>query len=390
MRLHLVSLVTAALLLSGVTAAAASAEPPPASDEATSSPMVRGFLRDRDGDFTTVAPRGAAAVKVGGLNDRGDVVGIGYPSPDRNDGGFTFLRDRRGRYATFVAPGTGPESRTVGSDVNNRGQVVGWSDDGRRSFGYVRGRDGRFERIEHPDASGTVPDGRGGEISGTELNGVNDHGDMVGNFGADGTIYGFVRDRWGRYTTIRPPDAAATLLAGINDRGEIVGAYSTVGPDDLLAGNPRGFVYNHGVYRDVTVAGAVGTWVNGINNRGQLAGAYADRDGVTHGFVRDRDGDIETVEHPDAAGLGTAVYAINDKAALTGAYLDTGAHDPDPCDSHRGTTDMGMTAATLAAPGDTVRTPRPDCTDAPNAPTSGSSRTAAAVSKGSTYPETVT
>jgi uncharacterized membrane protein len=324
-----VATVAAVVLVSGLTGGMASAQAPPGPDAATTTPTLRGFLRDRHGDFATVAPPGAVAVKVGGLNDRGDVVGIGYPAPDGNDGGFAFLRDRRGRYTTFVAPGTGPESRTVGADVNNRGQIVGWSDDGQRSFGYLRDRDHTFERIEHPDASETAPDGLGGEISGTNLSGINDRGDIVGNFAANGTVNGFVRDRRGAYTTIRPPDAAATLLTGINERGEIVGNYSTAGPEDLLVGNPRGFVYSRGVYRDVAIPGAVGVGLNGINNRGQVAGTYAGADGVFRGFVRDRRGDIETVEHPDAAGLGTAVYAINDRGDLTGAYLTTTAQEPD-------------------------------------------------------------
>jgi uncharacterized membrane protein len=178
-----------------------------------------------------------------------------------------------------------------------------------------------------------------------------------------------VRDRRGTYTTIRPADAAATLVTGINDRREIVGVYSTVGPEDLLVGNQRGFVYSNGVYRDITVPGAAGTGVNGINNRGQLAGAYGDSDGTIHGFVRDRDGDIETVEHPDAGGLGTAVYAINDKGALTGAYLSTSAQEPERCDGQRrGRAGLDMTPAKLAAPGAAARSPGPGCADTPTAP----------------------
>ena len=286
------------------------------------------FVRDRDGDFITIAPPGAATVKVGGINNRSAVVGIGYPSATENAGGFGFVRDRRGRYSTFRVPGTGPESRTVASDINDRGEIAGWSDDGRRSFGYVRDRDGAFVRIEHPEAEGTVPIGLGAEIAGTELRGINDRGDVVGNFGADGTIYGFVRDRRGTYTTIRPPGAAATLLTAINDHGDIAGTYSTLGPEDLLVGAPRSFVFSNGVYRDITVPDAVGTGVNGIDNRGHVAGTYADANGTFHGFVSTRDGSIETVDHPDAAGLSTAVYALNDRGELTGAYLSTAAAGP--------------------------------------------------------------
>ena len=243
----------AAVVLAESTVAAPGTAESDSASEIPATPMLRGFLRDRDGDFSTITPPRAVAVKVGGLNDHGDVVGIGYPSSTENTGGFGFIRDRKGRYTTFLAPGTGPESRTVASDINNRGQVAGWSDDDRRSFGYIRDRDGTFIKVEHPNASGTVPIGLGEEIAGSELRGINNRGDAVGNFGADRTVYGFVRDRRGTFTLIRPPRAAATLVTGINDHGDIVGMYSTIGSEDLLVGAPRAFLYRDGVYRDIAV-----------------------------------------------------------------------------------------------------------------------------------------
>ena len=91
-------------------------------------------------------------------------------------------------------------------------------------------------------------------------------------------------------------------------------------------------MFSNGVYRDIAIPDAVGTGVNGLDNRGHVAGSYADANGIFHGLVSTRDGSIETVDHPDAAGLSTAVYALNDRGELTGAYLSTaaagvGAHD---------------------------------------------------------------
>jgi hypothetical protein len=326
-------------LLHGLVAAGAAVvlalSPSVSTAERADTPTLHGFVRDRDGDFITIEPPGAGPVKVGGVNNRGDVVGIGYPSATDNAGGFGFVRDRRGHYTTFRVPGTALESRTVASDINDRGEIAGWSDDGRRSFGYIRARDGAFVRIEHPDAAGTVPIGLGDEIAGTDLRGINKHGDVVGNFVADGTIYGFVRDRHGTYTTIQPPGAAATVLTGINDQGDVAGTYSTLGSEDLLVGAPRSFVLSNGVYRDIAVPDAVGTAVNGIDNRGRVAGTYADSNGTFHGFVSMRDGGLETVDHPDAAGLDTAVYALNDRGELTGAYLSIGTAGASQCDNSR-------------------------------------------------------
>jgi uncharacterized membrane protein len=276
---------------------------------------LRGFLRDKKGDFTTIEPPGAASTKAGGLNDRGEVVGIGYPRLDGNGGGFGFLRDRGGDYTTFVFPGTGPESRTVAAGINNRGQIAGWSDDGVTSFGYIRDRRGNFTRIEHPDASGTSPLG-----SGTNITGINDRGEVVGNYAADGTVYGFLRDRRGKFTTIRPPGAAATYLTGINDRGEIVGQSSEVGVEELLVAPPA-FLLSKGVYEEITFPGASLTFANGITNGGEIAGSYVDDAGTTHGFLRSKRGDYTSIENPDAEGLGTAIYAINERGDTTGAYV---------------------------------------------------------------------
>jgi uncharacterized membrane protein len=309
------------------------------SEETTS---VRGFLRDRRGRYAVVAPPGALFSKTGGINNRGTVVGIGYPSPESNAGGFGFVRNGKGRYSTFRVPGTSPDSRTVASDINERGRIVGWSDDGRVSFGYIRDRDGRFTRVKHPDARGSVPDGFGGKISGSELRGLNDRGDIVGNYAANRTVKGFVRDRRGNFTTIRPPGAAATLVTGINNKRQIVGQYSTIGVEDLLVGAPRAFVFSNGVYRDVTVRRAVGVSANSINDRGTIAGAYLDPNGIFHGFVRDRNGDVDTVDHPRSDKLGTAVYSLNDKGELTGAYVDAGRDGSDRCDTDRGSMAGGM------------------------------------------------
>jgi probable HAF family extracellular repeat protein len=328
--------VALAVALSAMASPALAAPPPGPDAEAPAAPTLLPYVRDKEGEYTRVRVPGASFVKPGGINNRGDFVGVGYPSEVGNDGGFGFRRDRRGRTTTFRVPGTVPESRTVAADINDRGHIAGWSDDERRSFGFTRRPDGTFARVEHPDARGTIPDASGGEIGGTELRGINDRGDVAGNYAADGTIHGFVRDRRGRYTTIRRPGAAATLVTAINDRGDVVGSYSTIGPEDLLVGAPRSFVYRDGVFRDITVADAVAVFVNGIDDRGRTAGVYLAADGSTHGFVRSRSGDVEVVDHPDADGLGTAVYSLNDRGELTGVYLGVDEPEDRPCDSTEG------------------------------------------------------
>jgi uncharacterized membrane protein len=81
----------------------------------------------------------------------------------------------------------------------------------------------------------------------------------------------------------------------------------------------------------VNVPGATGTAPLGIDNHGRIAGAYDDRDGVTHGFLRDR-GRFRTIDHPKARGVllpsqpgpvlaGTALSDINARGQIVGAYV---------------------------------------------------------------------
>src|SRR5260370_1070902 len=89
----------------------------------------------------------------------------------------------------------------------------------------------------------------------TALNGVNDHGDIVGNL-PNGTGY-LLKN--GITTPIVFPGAASTFISGINNAGTIVGFTST-----------GSFVLKDGVFATIRFpADAYFGYVNGINNSGQ-------------------------------------------------------------------------------------------------------------------------
>jgi hypothetical protein len=56
MRSRLAIIIAAVLFVSGVSGGVASAQAQPAQDDATSTPTLRGFLRDRDGDVVALTP----------------------------------------------------------------------------------------------------------------------------------------------------------------------------------------------------------------------------------------------------------------------------------------------------------------------------------------------
>jgi uncharacterized membrane protein len=85
----------------------------------------------------------------------------------------------------------------------------------------------------------------------------------------------------GVYTTLDVPGADATFAFGINDAGQITGNYSNA------SGN-YGFVYSHGIFTTIEgepqSAAFGGTLASGINDAGQIVGYYSNASG-NHGFL---------------------------------------------------------------------------------------------------------
>jgi uncharacterized membrane protein len=298
--------VITALALTGTTpnadtAAHASDAPPPVT--------LRGYLRDRNGHFTTIDVPGAIATKVGEVNNRGEIVGA------YSDGAavHAFLRDRRGRYTTIDPPGAaGVDIGT--NDINDRGQIAGYYLDAGGTYrGFLRSRKGSFTTIDHPEAAGTSPYG-----SGTVVYGIDNRGDMVGAYATGGTLHGFVRDRKGVFTTVDYPGALETALDEINERGQIVGSYG----DSPGSGLPSSFLLQTGDYTPIAYPAASQTYVDDVNNRRQIVGYYLDDMGHAHGYLRSRQGHYTQIDHPDAAPLGTDTGGINDRGEIVGAYYD--------------------------------------------------------------------
>ncbi|WP_263353075.1 hypothetical protein [Acidicapsa acidisoli] len=69
-----------------------------------------------------------------------------------------------------------------------------------------------------------------------------------------------------------------------------------------------------------------GTYADSINVQGEVAGNYVDNDHVRHGFLRRRDGTIETFDVP---GAGTSAYqgtfssGIDSAGTISGSYTDS-------------------------------------------------------------------
>jgi hypothetical protein len=246
-----------------------------------------GFLRAPDGKFTTFDAPGAGGYGTTPINLNAEGAVVGYYT-DANYVFYAFLRSPDGTFKTFAGPGacnTGTSTGCFGNEATNisiSGTIVGnYMDANFISHGLVRRPDGKILRYDAPGA-GTAP----GSYQGTGcpgcFSGFNVRGDIAATYvDADNVIHGFVRDPEGRFTTFDAPGAGTGPFQGT------------------------------GCFSDCPVS---------LNNRGALTGVYVDANYVQHGYLRNPDGKILTID-PDGA-TGTLPYSMNDSGAITGYYLD--------------------------------------------------------------------
>jgi hypothetical protein len=144
---------------------------------------------------------------------------------------------------------------------------------------------------------------------------VNDSGWVVGFYQTSATFAdtGFL-DKSGVISSITFPGSVATQAFGVNDLGEIVGDYT------LAHGDIFGFLDRGGVFSTIDPFGSPVVVANGINDLGQVVGFYTDANGNTIGFET-------TIPEPSTwamtllgfAGLGFLGYRKVRQGTLTAA-----------------------------------------------------------------------
>jgi uncharacterized membrane protein len=239
--------------------------------------------------------------RTNGINPGGDIVGrckdaAGNPHS-------TFL-GRNGSAPVLIdfsgAPFTVAQGSTTRS-INAGGDIVGrYFDSAGHSHGYMRSK-GVFSAIDVPFSGASDTDARG----------VNNAGDIVGQYATPGTAHGFLLSH-GTFTSIDVPGAAATLPRSINDEGQMVGFYVVLtGPNSIAL---HGFLRSAdgSVFKQIDDPGAVASGAAGINEPGEIVGAYTtnpvtiadlvgDDDIVQHGFLLSADGTTFTsFDYPGA------------------------------------------------------------------------------------------
>lgn len=205
-------------------------------------------------------------------------------------------------YQTLDYPGS---SLTIFWGINDFGELAGqYAVNGGTSHAMAY-RHGRFEALD-PALMGTYFSAAGGP---------NDLGQPFGGYtDAAGAQHGFVIS--GKHVaTVDFPGHLNANVDGLNDFGAIAGVYWDA--DGVFHGIlRRGFGWD----TPIDVAGARDTYPLGINDSGEIVGYWDVDPAATHGFYRSANGKISNVDVPGAAA--TVAFGITDHGQIAGYYTE--------------------------------------------------------------------
>ena len=226
----------------------------------------RGFLRHPDGTFAPpiVDPDETnQETFADAINDSGTIVGS-YLGADGNFHGFL---DNAGTFSTVDAL-SGPSTEVWA--INNAGDFVGVTTSYTLLHGFVSSG-GVITQIDVP-----------GTLTGTQADGIDDTGTIVGCAGFPFPSIAYIRGPLGDFHTFQIPHSTSTCANGVRSGiGTIIGNYCA---GNYCEGGTHGFIYKfrpgtsypapptEGAITVFDYPGAIDTYPIGINGHGQITG----------------------------------------------------------------------------------------------------------------------
>jgi probable HAF family extracellular repeat protein len=285
------------------------------------STQVRAFLWDEENGMQDLGTLGGTDALAALINEPGQVVGWSYTSTTQSGacspfalGSFIWEKEKG-----MTNVGSLGGTCTVAEDLNNRGQVVGYS--------FTTGD--TFERAflsEH----GSIQD-LGGSLGSnyTGADAVNDAGQVVGfaYLAGDTLFHAALWRQVGQITDLGTIEAdGCTYASDINAKGQVVGG--SISHSGCLSNgdSTRGFLWEDGAIFDLNALVPPGSALyllnaDTVNDRGEIAGTGVDASGNQHAFLLiPCDGN-----HPGVEGCD---YGLVDAAEAAREVPAPGMHGP--------------------------------------------------------------
>ena len=268
----------------------------------------------------------------GGINDRGEAVGMAetsVPDPDGEDfctfGTGLTCRPFLWQNGHMSALPTLGGNNGSASDINNGGQIAGTAQTTVTDSGCPPNQT-ELPVLWEEDKAQPLPT-VGSDPDGVAF-AINDQGQAVGYSGTCTTAIHAVL--WTSGTAFPLPDLGSGAIAqGINDQGQIVGTVgSPDGTTQYAALWQNGAITNLG-----TLPRDFAALATGINNRGQVVGSTLDSGfNWSHGFIW-QDGvmtDLNTLFPASSNLYATMANKINERGQISGmATVLSGPHAGD-------------------------------------------------------------
>lgn len=189
--------------------------------------------------------------------------------------------------------------------MNDAGDVVGfYVDSAQKTHGFVL-KQGKFTSFDFEGATATQ--GRA----------INNSGDIAGLYTHDDGLQHSFLYSGGTFTRIDVPNANYTGAFGLNESGEVVG--HTQFPGESM----KGFTWKQGQFSVFTYPDAnTMACAFGVNAKGDIVGHWREPSGTIRGYVL-RNGRFASFEFPGAKGTMIDVGGISSSGDIVGPY--TGA-----------------------------------------------------------------
>lgn len=276
-------------------------------------------------------------INFGGLNDRGEAVGLAetaVPDPDGEDvcGFGTKLTCRPFHWQNghmSALPTVGGNNGQAAA-INNRGQIAGFAETADADSSCPASSPSKIDLpLIWEDGKAQALSTASGDPDG-EAQGINERGQVVGYSGD--CIRAHHAMLWEDGAAIALPGLGierSNIANGINDRGQIVGQSRTPDGSTFVA-----VLWQNRVIRNLgTLPGDFASIATGINNRGQVVGSTLDSSfNWSHGFIW-QDGvmtDLNTLFPADSNLFATMANKINEHGQISGmATVLSGPHAGD-------------------------------------------------------------